>query len=224
MNEITLGTLRRAFLISVFPLLISVTGQVQADLVTIDFNDGTVGNPINAFYSSNHTTFSNAEWYFFSGAGASDSDGLDIRSILNGTAIPPTDPIVATFDISLDLVTILAVDVGELGAQLDVFDSVTGGNLLGSDSAFGVGGGVDNNLILSVSSAGIRRIELYQPNRINLTQGDGVRFDNLTIQTIPEPSSLLFCAICVIGAAGIRCAQRRRRLTGHNHGLQPSHK
>ena len=108
----------------------------------------------------------------------------------------------------MSLVSILGLNVGANGARIDAYDAAVGGLLLDFDSAFGVDFGVTNHPFLSVSSLGIRRIELYQPLSV---MTEGLLFDNLAFEPdtapVPEPATLLLLGG---GLAGL--AARRRRV------------
>ncbi|MBZ5674631.1 MAG: PEP-CTERM sorting domain-containing protein [Acidobacteriia bacterium] len=169
---------------------------VRAGTVTINFDDGTAGNAIGSFYAAQGLTFSNAGW---TGLAVTGITGLGLVDITDDGANPPftptpTTPIVGVFSSAQSFVSILAGDVGIAGAKIDVYDAVTGGNLIGSDSFFGTGTGAGQTATLSVSGSGILRFELYRPAAAD----EGLAFDNLTFSAgsapVPEPSTLLMIA------------------------------
>jgi hypothetical protein len=105
--------------------------------------------------------------------------------------LPKSDnPIVGTFTSAKSMVSINAIEPGENGARLDVYDAVTGGNLIGSaecvieqcapESGSNGTGAFDT---LAVQVPGIRRFELYQP-RSTADNFDGVQWDNLRFEPL----------------------------------------
>ena len=181
----------------------AITCSAQAAF--IDFDDGPVGSPIGGFYSGLGITFSNGAWRGpLSNQNGTPSSGNVLVDITDTGGNPPftpqpDTPIVATFSSPQLMVSILAVDVGSNGVQIDAYDAVAGGNLIGSDSFIGSGNGVGAFLTLEVASAAIRRFELYQPRTVG--GGEGVFFDNLSFSPVPEPSAFAISvsALCCIG-------------------------
>lgn len=182
---------------------------------TINFDDGTNGLPIGAFYSGLGVTFDNARWDAFvspneAAVGAGGLKFVAISSVFNpkvGSAI------VARFAAPLTSATVRGLNVGANGARVDAYDALVGGALVAFDQAFGIDLGVDNHPLLSVAGAGIRRLEFYQPASVS---GEGLLFDNLTFTTsvaaVPEPATVALLAggLAVIGIG----ARRRRSVTG----------
>ena len=185
--------------------------SAEADLVLINFNDGTLGDPVATFYDFQGVTFLNGQWSDSSThTGSSPPLGIFSQNTPFGSVIPPTAPLIGVFDQSLTDVAIVALDVGEAGARIEAYDATTGGNLLGFDEFFGVGAGVGNFGQLSVIASGIRRIELFQPNGGG-GSGDGVNFDDLSFTVVPEPSSASLCLIAmgVVVSTGSLRGKRR---------------
>lgn len=187
-------------LLRVIPALILIAGAARATTVTINFDDGsdavpgygTDGVPIGSFYSRLGVTFSNAQWddYIAQGEGDVGAGGIKIVAITGPTNDPSyqpraSDPVVAVFDQEVENVSIVALGVGDNGARLDAYDSVTGGNLVGWVAVSSSGPGTGNNRILEVGqhASRIKRIELYQPKDIS---SDGVLFDNLTFTHVVD--------------------------------------
>ena len=168
-------------------LLIYSRGVARAS--TISFDDGTAGDAIGTFYATLGITFSNASWAFPApGFGIGGSTGLVLEDVTDNGFNPPysptsTTPIVGAFSSPQDFVSILGVDVGAAGMELDAYDA--GGNLLGSPQFYGTGSGVGMFQTLSVSAPGIVRFDLYQPSP---NRSDGVAFDNLTFNADPPTS------------------------------------
>ena len=162
----------------------------------IDFDDGTAGQPIGAFYGSQGVLFSNAQWL---DALAPPLDGVNdhIGSTLpNGVApestaharvtqIDEASAVVVQFLAEVNLVTIRAMDVGAAGVQMKAYDAFSGGALVGSDIAFGNAQGTGNFVDLTVVADGIRRVELFQPNSGNPDQTffDCLRFSAFGVLT-----------------------------------------
>ncbi len=153
---------------------------------TITFDDGTAGSAIGTFYASLGITFSNARWEFPApGFGIGGSTGLVLEDVTDNGFNPPysptsTTPIVGIFSSPQDFVSILGVDVGSAGMELDAYDA--GGNLIGSPQFYGTGSGVGIFQTLSVSAPGIVRFDLFQPTP---NRTDGLAFDNLTFDADP---------------------------------------
>lgn len=154
---------------------------------TITFDDGTAGNAIGTFYATLGITFSNASWAFPApGFGIGGSTGLVLEDVTDNGFNPPysptsTTPIVGAFSSPQDFVSILGVDVGAAGMELDAYDA--GGNLLGSPQFYGTGSGVGIFQTLSISAPGIVRFDLYQPAP---NRSDGLAFDNLSFNADPS--------------------------------------
>jgi hypothetical protein len=184
---------------------------------TITFDDGSPGGAIDNFYSLLGVTFSNASWQpAFPGGNIGGSTGFLLEDISdNGFNAPysptSTTPIVGTFSTPQDFVSILGVDVGAAGIELDAYDAATGGNLIGSMQFFGTGDGSGIFQTLSVSAPGIARFDLFQPSPMN---GDGVAFDNLTFNADPidsgiEPGTWVMMASGLLALLGLNFWLRR---------------
>ena len=178
--------------------------------VFIDFDDGTNGQAIGTFYSSSGVTFSNAEFNgFISGnEGSVGAGGLKFIAIDTDFQPKVDSPIIAVLDTPSTFASVRGLNVGANGARIDAYDAVIGGNLVDFDEAFGLNSGVTNHPLLSVSGAGIRRLEFYQPRSVTV---EGLLFDNLTVRAVPEPSSL---AMCGLGSLLVLTSLRRRRKGG----------
>ena len=188
--------------------------RLQAGTISINFDDGVSGNAIGSFYSG--VTFSNAAWRgpLPSLQSGTASTGLVLGDITDdgpiGGGFSPTMamPIVATFGQLVQSVSILAVNVGFAGAEIDAFDSPSGGHLIGSQSVTGpiLAGscGAPCAFELTVTGAGIQSIHLYQPTP---NSGNGTFFDNLSFTTaVPEPApwTLMSIAAAVFAYARFR--------------------
>lgn len=176
-------------------LLLSTLTFVRANAQTnlINFDDGTLGQPIGNFYLASHgVIFSNVLW-------RSDSDILGqpfagcsgaftIQGQSSGSFPSSSSSLVAIFVNTVTNVSIVASDVGVAGAEIAAYDQEAGGNLVASSEYVNSGIGLQQFATLLVSAPVIKRIELFQP----LCDGaDGIVWDNLAYNTAPpQPSSL----------------------------------
>jgi hypothetical protein len=189
---------------------------------TITFDDGTAGASIGGFYSLLGVTFSNASWeptipQFQIGG----STGLLLEDITDAGFNPPytptsATPIVGTFSTPQNFVSILGVDVGVAGIELDAYDAASGGNLIGSAQFFGTGSGVGIFDTLSISAPGIVRFQLFQPSPTpaGSSTPDGVAFDNLMfnsdpIDSGPEPGTWMLMGAGLLGLIGLNLGSGR---------------
>ncbi len=205
--------MKRLLATTMFVLALAATPSAQGGLISIDFNDGTGdGDAIGSFYAALGITFVEAVWSdrFDGRPGTSSPFHLDS---LSTPELPKIDnPIIGLFSSSVDMVSISAIDVGFNDARLDVYDAITGGNLIGTSTYTGLTEfgntltGIDTG-VLSVSVSGIRRIELYQPN--SGISNDGMAFDNLSFNVVPEPTSITMVLVVFAGVFAIRSRQRR---------------
>ncbi|MDQ2823952.1 MAG: hypothetical protein M3R29_00685, partial [Verrucomicrobiota bacterium] len=184
-----------AFLIAVG--LILGASPVYAVTITFDeFGTGVQGSPVGASYSATGVTFSDATFVTnFGLAGSSGSTGM--WDTTEGGLPSPASPIIAIFSPTATFASIVALSVGENGAQMNAYDAAVGGNLIASDQAFGTGFGDGNFVTLSVTATGIQRIELFQPQ--NLGNGDALVFDTFSFElggpaAVPDESSSLVLA------------------------------
>lgn len=173
----------------------SLAGGAKGASTLIDFSDGTPGIAIGSFYSSLGVTFSNGEWIDGSLSAMTphpNSSGMMFAGI--GANLQPKvgNPIILTFSDPVTMISIIANSVNANGARMDLYDSEVGGSLVDFDQVVGPSGSLNSNFILTYSGSGIRRAELYQPFSV---ESEGIFFDNLQFEPIPEPSSaLLFAA------------------------------
>lgn len=212
---------RQVLCITVLSLMLSV-GHASWANTFINFDTGTAGNALGAFYAAEGVTFANAQWTpnfvgsIYLNAQATAPFGID--SISAGEFNSVADPIVVTFATPQTTVDILAVNVGFAGARMDAYDAVVGGTLVDFAEAFGttlkgeipLGGGffTDEEFLLQVQAASIRRLELYRPVPV---ANDGILFDNLTftaVTAVPEPSTLSLLAMGIV-VGGCRYVSRR---------------
>lgn len=193
---------------SVIVALLAAT-IVPSRAVLIDFDDGTDGSEIGAFYAGLGVTFTNGEWDNF----VSPDEGLVGAGGLKLVGIGPDfspkvgSPVIGVFSTAMSAVSIRGLNVGANGARIDAYDAAVGGSVVDFDEAFGVDLGTDHHPLLSVAAASIWRIELYQPLTV---QTEGLLFDNLEFTpaaagAVPEPGTL-----ALLGFAGLAMLRRRR--------------
>lgn len=180
-----------------------VTGTDAA--TTIDFNDGTSGNDVGAFYTTLGLTFLNGEWTNLASGFTPHPQSTGLRLIGDGANFQPKvgTPIVFTFASPMASVSLIANNVNANGARLELYDSMVGGSLVDSDQVVGPSGSTNSNFVLSGSGTGILRAVVYQPFSV---ESEGVLFDNLTFAPVPEPSAILLIGL---GAMGITIRRTR---------------
>ncbi|MEP3225902.1 MAG: PEPxxWA-CTERM sorting domain-containing protein [Parasphingorhabdus sp.] len=173
-------------------------------LTMIDFDDGTDGASVDAFYSGLGITFSNTQ--FTDNFGLAGSSGpLGIRA--TGTfQFGVADAIVGTFSGLADSVSFRGIDVGSAGLQIDAFDASN--VLLGSTSVSGSDFGIGDFFDLTFASPGIKSFAIYQPN---FDGSDGILIEDLAFNlaaAVPEPATWAFM---IFGFGAIGGAMRRQR-------------
>ena len=191
----------------------------------LDFNDGTNLSDIGSFYSALGVSFTTGEWNSTNAAGVVYdplSTGLRLSGDSSGgNQFRPkqTNPISFTFAFEVSNVSLIANNVNENGARIDLYDSVTGGNLVGTNAVFGAQGNLESNFVLGASGIGVRRVEIYQPGSFSQ---EGVVFDNLTFDAspIPEPSSAMLLGIGCLGVFH-RSSRKRIRRTSQQPTIRP---
>ena len=181
--------------------------------VPLNFDDGTAGSAIGAFYASKGVGFSNAQWVALSPeyVNTQATAPLEIMSISSGAFMSVGDPLVITFAAPQSHVSILGANVGFAGARIDAYDSVVGGVLVDFAQAIGstltgefpIGGGffTQEEFLLSVDAPSILRLELYRPNS---AVRDGIVFDNLSFSSVPLPASVWILGLGLVALITIR--------------------
>ena len=205
----TLNPARLLILAAVVAAGLAGTAAAAHASTTINFDDGTGGNPVDSSYSALGVIFSGAT--FTGNFGLPGSSGsLGIYSTVRGYQFGPDTPILGQFTSAVSSVTIRGIDAGQAGIALDAYDAADA--LLGYAEFFGAGAGVGTFHDLTVSAPGIAGFRVYQPLTTNGFNGfgDGLVFDDLSFvqaTAVPEPASW---ALMLAGIAGIAAAWRRR--------------
>jgi len=187
-------------------LLTGISENAQSAPITIDFDGLADGVAVTNQFSG--VTFSNTTNVNASSF-ATSSPNIIIST--SGSYFPlQADAIFAVFTTGATTVSVNGIDVGARGVRIDAYDAAVGGSLLDFDSFTGVGVGSGSNPLLSVSGAGILRVELYG---LNPDPDDGIGFDDFTFDTTAavaaasEPPTL---ALLGLGFAGLGAMRRRR--------------
>lgn len=177
-----------------------------AATTTVDFNDGTDGAVVGSFYAAQGVTFSNASWTTTFGLPGS-STPLGIRSTDGGFQWFSGNPLIATFSGNVTSVSIVGIDVGANGLQINAYDAISGGSLVGTSQVFGSDVGVGEFYTVGATASLIKRVEIFQVQNVT---GDGILLDNLefTTSAVPEPASL---ALVGAGLATLAFVRRRRQ-------------
>ena len=192
--------------------LVFTASSVKAD--TINFDDGVADDAVGSFYAAQGVTFLNATFDSFGGLNGGSAP-LSIRSTLDDYYPTAANPIAAIFSLAQASVSLTGLDVGENGFRMVAYDAVSGGNIVDTQTVFGVGYGGTQYFTLSVSGANIFRVEFFQV--FPAQGGDGIAFDNLVYNvqpqtaTIPEPATMALFGTGLLSAAGLIRFRRRKQ-------------
>lgn len=192
--------LKLSIVAAVAALTVSVAASAAPTL--INFDTGTNGASIGAFYAGQGVTFTNAQ--FTGNFGLVGSSGaLGVRA--PGTYVfGPGNAIVASFASAVSSVTVRGIDVGSAGIRLTAYNAANA--VLGSSTAFGPGIGVGYFYDITTTYGGIAKVAFSQDNPCC---GDGVLFDNLSFTGgVPDAPTW---ALLIVGFGLTGTAIRTRR-------------
>lgn len=177
----------------------SAAVAAQAAPTTIDFDDLADNVVVGANYAGLGVTFVDAETGPFGGLPGGSAPRAIVHDTLFST-FGPANPISAIFAFGVTSVSITGIDVGEAGMVMTAYDAAVGGNVIDTDSFVGVGIGVGDFHTLTLTGAGIRRVEFSQ---IAAGRGaDGIAFDNLVFDgnQVPAPAPAALVALGLLAA------------------------
>ena len=200
--------MRKGFIGLLFSCAVALsTAEAQT---SINFNSGTQGASIGAFYAGLGVTFTRASWDGFvsTDEGSVGAGGLKFIHTTDSYAPKVGNPVIATFSSLINSISIRGLNVGANGARIDAFD--TFGNLLGFSEAFGIDVGATNHPLLTIMAGGISSVRFYQPASV-MTEGmlwDNLTFNSASASVVPEPSAYALMATGLVGLVGL--ARRRR--------------
>jgi hypothetical protein len=186
-------------------------GAASAEIVSIDFDDGVAGSAVGDSYAGLGVTFANTNFTDNFGILGS-SGGLAINSSTSGNFFGPDAPLIATFSVLVDRVTIRALDPGFADVRLEAYDATN--KLIAFDQYLDGGSIMREFRDLTVSGAGIASFRVFQPETVKGSNryGDGAFFDNLSFNkvgaAVPEPATW---GMMILGFAAIGAAMRGRR-------------
>ena len=181
--------------------LLGLLAVAPGHATLINFDDGSITNPIGGFYSPLGVAFSGATWQTnFGLAGVSGPLALASTNA-NAYKWDSSAPVIATFSSAMSTVSLTAIDLGEDGFTLNAYDAATGGNLVGTMTLFGIGLGNNNFQTLSVSASSIFRVEMFQALSASI---DGVIVEDFRFQAVPAPGTLGLLALGLIGGFATR--------------------
>lgn len=182
-------------------------GVARSTPVTIDFDDGIVGEVVGERYAAVGVSLPNARFRTADcngSCGPVGGQGIHHASLLFHPT--PADPIVIHFTEAVASFSAWGVNVGQNGLRIDAYDAAIGGFLVGFAEDFGIDAGVSNNVLLRILSPGIRRVEIYQPLSESPEGAfvDVLSFDRAAAVREPGTSALILAAIALLVSGGRR--------------------